>query len=296
MTFRRFVYDLMIAGPILLLGLLAIQGRFAVPEFQPVGYTQKQNAELLAYRDIILAMEHHNIARNLRPKPEDVRKVALQWKQGIESGKLAPFQPQYASDTCNEGIKGQVRTACQRILLELSNLAENPKSGTPKQRADDLETGLFITKHYIRDDLSAIGFFGTCQRQLFEVAVKASKDFPKEERLRLAKLIESTNFDSSRLEAALSRAGKLYVLDGVRQGEERIWIVDRVMEREHLGNATVSNALLASSDSDGSLPAITTIAAFARSAFRNGAEARVRTLRALQLSEPTKAQPNSVAH
>ncbi len=165
MQARTLAYRLMVLGPLIYIGGIAVQARVHIDVFSFVACTPKQHNSMLAYREPCL------LAGGLRsstPRNVDVarlRTVAEVWIQQAEAGKLVALTPVDLNDFVRDGIKQEIyRTNHQMVFLLTEVGHAELKRGDAKAASEDLVRAIRLAETLKYSDPYSIYQMGALQR------------------------------------------------------------------------------------------------------------------------------------
>jgi len=143
---RTLLYRLMVISPIALIIWIVGTGRFAVDTFEVSAATRKQHEAISAYRGVVKATTPLR-ARDYRPAPDELRRIANMWIEGFLSGRLVPLTPSFVGDTVQSGVKSEIRSCQAALTQQLLVLAgREARSGQIDQALADIRVSLLVSQ------------------------------------------------------------------------------------------------------------------------------------------------------
>jgi hypothetical protein len=207
---RRIAYDIVIAGPFILLAYVAISARIGEPTFEQAAYSTTMQERLVAYSAVAQRLDSLGIMGSRRPSPEAVREAAAIWNEGIEDKRLLPLTVEHRRDSVREGIKGQARVAAQRLLSEIYHVADVELDSNPKAALADIESGFKISRSLKYSDLFAIGYFSMRERSYISLLARATSKFDSSDFAILDRILVLAESDRAAYESAIRRLDRVY--------------------------------------------------------------------------------------
>ncbi|MBX3117635.1 MAG: hypothetical protein KF784_01105 [Fimbriimonadaceae bacterium] len=222
MRARTFLYQFMIASPVIMLAAVGVQTRTYHDDFEFARYSPHLEKKIRAYSGVMRAVELANDAEGTDSHPRLVRAAAAQWVQDSRSGELQPLEPEFLTDAINDGVKSQIYSACMGLCADLMvNARELSRQGEYDAAANDLVLATEVVQTLKYSDLTSVGAISTRQRGIFrmigEYAPHLSAEVQKSLTERLARLEHS----EKPVEPILERARGLFV-KAKKQDADRI--------------------------------------------------------------------------
>jgi hypothetical protein len=249
MRIRRYVYQLMLASPVLFLGSIVIESRASEPAFEPLSYSEVTDRSIAKYAPYVSRLDRV-LASRRHEQPDEIIALAAFWADGIRSGNLEPIPSMNSLDSMRSGVKGQLRVDAIRVNAHLLNLAHQIKNDRPSQALELAEDGLTVARHFRDWDLFAYSTFSMQERGWLGILKDIARDADEAERKRIWALAEPSKKSVERLDLLISRAERLYMAEGERWGEQRVSyfdLADRLADPDGFDSAS---RILAQASSD----------------------------------------------
>lgn len=222
MRARTFLYEFMIASPVIMLAAIGVQTRTYHDDFEFPRYSAHLEKKIRAYSDVMRATEMANESEGGSDHAQLVRSAGLKWVQGARSGELQPLEPEFLTDAINEGVKSQIYAGCMSICADLMSSGRRlAREGDHDAAVQDLALATEVLQTLKYSDLISVGTISTRQRGILrlirEYAPHISSDVAKKVSDRLARLERS----EIPVQPILERARGLFAKAEKEVGENR---------------------------------------------------------------------------
>lgn len=225
MKLQRFIHELMLATPFVVMLALGVQARTSPSDFEPYTYSDNLQTRLLAYGDALRYAESKGIRPGHTSSLEMYEVVAAEWVRRAEAGVLKELPAENALDTVRDGVKSEIRST----LINLSNglnreVRELPDDAIERRlRAFELSNRLHQLIRY--NDHYAIGYVAARNQVWLDTLRPFVSKLNANQLQRLEAAVTTSAPDPRRLEAMMRRAERLFVRDGHRWGLERMAVL-----------------------------------------------------------------------
>lgn len=234
---KRLVGDILIASPLIMLCSIAFEARFSEPRFESYAYSDERQAVILSYADLV--REWHSITALPRHERADrIRALATDWTKRIRHGEVGPLPKCNFLDSSRSGVKNEICVALDQFCAHLTGLAEATVATDPKQAATDYENALTILGSYKFSDLDSIGYIALRERTVLVSMNARIGSFAPEQRAALLTALRRIDVSQASVDRCIRMADRLYVIDGLRWGENRFSIFDP-MARTQLNSPSI---------------------------------------------------------
>lgn len=170
MGLRKFINELLVVSPFLLVGAITVQARTRVENYVPPQYSVAMNRKVAAYSEPVRLVETAVADGFASINEHDVRRIGQTWRNMSRDGSLQPLLPETPDDTTREGIKGQVRRAADNLASALQYLAKkSAKKGDAYAAAMDAILSIEAIQNFKYSDLYSLGMLSVRQKGAFDI-------------------------------------------------------------------------------------------------------------------------------
>jgi hypothetical protein len=189
---RRFLNEILVISPILLIAGITVNARTRVETYSPVQYSNSLNRQIAAYIEPVRLVEEACANGSHMASPPRVRQIGITWRNMTRQGTLVPLHPEHADDSSREGIKSQVRQAADELASALLYCAHRSlREGKPFQAAEDAMLAVEAVQGVKYSDLFALGLFAVRENASLVVLNQALPMLSQSERLNIAQRLEA---------------------------------------------------------------------------------------------------------
>jgi hypothetical protein len=226
MRARKFIQELMVAGPFLLLAILATNAR---TRFDP--WVTPSNPPLVESRLDAFVEPMRQIRRSGwradRRADDLARTAAAIWLSAHAAGKIGDLPPAVLDETMRDGVKGQIVTTRNAIALQLLELAENASSaGRHDQAAKDALLAYRVADTLQFSDFTTVYDTTRTQIRAMKTLAACADRLDAESRLAIVAALRPRKSATADLNRILRHMRRLYDDYAGRTGVERLSIED----------------------------------------------------------------------
>lgn len=220
---RKLTNELLVAGPFLMLAIMAIKSRTNYDPWETPRNTADVESRIDAYVKPMQTLDQALESGN----SDQIRTAAKLWIDGQEAGALRPLPPCSYVDSTRDGVKGQVTLAKNRLVYRLIELSEHHlEADQPTKALDDALLAFRVADVLKFSDFSTV--YDTCRAQLrimktVETALKQAKDCQRSE---IRALLAKCTVDLKPLNRILLQSRRLYTESLRATGQESLPIED----------------------------------------------------------------------
>ncbi len=189
---RRFLNEILVVSPLLLIAGITVNARTRVENYVPVQYSSGLNQQIAAYVEPVRLVEEATRRGAYLADPVRIRQIGLTWRNMTRQGVLEPLHPEMAEDSCREGIKGQIRAAADDLASALQFLAQEGLSeGRAYEASQDAVLAMEAVQGLKYSDLFSIGMFSVRENASLVVLEKAAAHLSPLEKSNIAARLET---------------------------------------------------------------------------------------------------------
>lgn len=223
---RKFVQEFLVAGPFLLLAVIAIEARTRfdpwIAPTNPPEIEARLDAFVEPMREIRRLGWHAD-----RRDAALARRAAEIWLRAAGEGKIRDLLPATIDDTMRDGVKGQVVTTRNAIAQRLLELAETSLEGADHRRAAaDALLAYQVAETMQYSDFSTVYDTTRAQMRAMRTLVACSSHLDDLQRRCVETTLTRTKDGTADLNRILRHMRRLYDEHARRSGEERLSIED----------------------------------------------------------------------
>lgn len=222
MKLQRFIHEMMVATPLVVLLALGIQARTSPSDFEPYSYGPELQSRLLAYGDVLRFSEESGLRTGKQNRYDTYRKVAQEWIRRAEAGLLLELPAANSLDTVRDGAKAEVRSAVVNISNGLLRESEELPTHDVESRLQGLELSVKVLNLIRYSDHYAMGYAATRNQAWFDTLRPYVPRFNQAQLRRLEAALDEATPAPHRVSLMLARAEKQFIRDGRRWGYGRI--------------------------------------------------------------------------
>ncbi len=213
---RKFAYEVMAAGPFIMLGAIGIHARTTVDGWTPIEYAPAQLENVRAYVVPVRTSSPASIKT-----PGGLRKAADAWLSANRKGLLKDVFPVAVGENAAETPRGEIIEAKMNVAFALQGRAHHMAAEGDVARACDMLADAF--------EIGAIGKYGSfesvvssCSAQ--QSALEGLRDFAgsisADQRTALARRIASTPKPARPLDRIVAHLREGYTAQLRRNGDD----------------------------------------------------------------------------
>lgn len=223
---RKFIHELLVAGPFLLLAVIAINARTRFDPWIPPVNSPEVESRLDSFvepmREIRrLGWHADRLDANL------ARKAAAVWLEAHAKGQIRDLPPATLDETMRDGVKGQIvttRNAIAQRLLELAEAAQ--ESGQHLQAADDALLAYRVADTMQYSDFTTVYDTIRAQMRAMKTMHACAERLDSTRRRAIVAAIEQKRDATADLNKILRHMRRLYEENALRYGVRRLSIED----------------------------------------------------------------------
>ncbi len=242
MLVKKAILQLMAAGPILLLGMIAINSRLHESTWEFIEYGPATSARVSAYMEPVRAVREHLVWKQ-DADDSDVRYVIAVWLEAYRNGELLDIYP---ATTVSEGFPG----VYQQILSARQNLIQRAKLAA---RQSESEGDVVAAAHLYTDvlELANIGKYSefgalsrssVIQTDVLLKLIELSPKLPDLQQQEILARIDMLNQPNRSITHTVNRLSAVYRADLAREGRSMA-IIEVVRDSPTLASAEDTDLL-----------------------------------------------------
>lgn len=295
MLVKKFIYQLMAAGPILLLGLIAIHSRAKFDAWQFTEYGPDTSSRIYAYIDPIKAVRNRFVYKD-EYDAQEVHEAIEIWLAEYRAGKLQDIYPVTTVLEGQTGVYQQIVTARHRLLYRARDQADIYFRDEEYVKAAELFTDIIEVANIAKfGEFSILAESSGTQSDALLRLVELSPFLSPEHRDSISERINQLDDPSRSLTHTVSRISTVYRFDLLQQGRSTAIIEaarsnHSLASAENLDSMRIEEWRLMSTVDRALIP----LYARSRMAYLNQQKfdsTRALALSALQATEPTEVTP-----
>lgn len=191
MVLRKFINELFLVSPLVLLGAITVHARTAVNAFEPTQYSPTMNSRIAAYIEPVRFVEKELYGGYYNADSYRVRQVGKMWRDLTMSGVLKALPPEAKDDNTRDGIKGQIRKAADELASGLQYIAKQElKGGNYYLAAQDAVLALEAVEGIKYSDLYSVGMFSIRQEASVDLIRQIAPKLEEHERALLQERLD----------------------------------------------------------------------------------------------------------
>lgn len=220
---RKLTNELLVAGPFLMLAIMAIKSRTNYDPWETPGNSAEVEARIDAY---VKPMKVLNQALEGRDDAK-IRLVARDWLDRHLKGELRPLPPCSYVDSTREGVKGQITLAKNRLVYRLIEQSEAAQSkGDSKASVSDALLAYKVADVLKYSDFSTVYDTARAQMRIFATLEKALKDAAPDQKKWVRLTLDKPGLDVKSLNRILLQARNMYTASLRAKGQQSLPIED----------------------------------------------------------------------
>lgn len=166
MIARSIFYRILLVGPLLYVGAIAVRARARIDPYVFGSCTQKQQAAIAAYQGPYLDALPFLSTPKERVDRRELRAVAMGWIERSNEGTLQPLTPVHLDDFIRDGVKQGISRTCGRMAQLLTEVAaDETEKGDAGSAISDLVLAVRLAEVLKYSDPYAITQAGVLQRK-----------------------------------------------------------------------------------------------------------------------------------
>ena len=191
MVLRKFMNELLLVSPLVLLGAITVHARTAVNAFEPTQYSPNMNSRIAAYIEPVRFVEKELYGGYYNADSYRVRQVGKMWRDLTLSGVLKALPPEAKDDNTRDGIKGQIRKAADELASGLQYVAkQEAKEKNYYQAAQDAVLALEAVQGIKYSDLYSVGMFSIRQEASVDMLNELAPKLQEHERVLIQERLD----------------------------------------------------------------------------------------------------------
>jgi len=188
MGLRKFINELLVVSPFLLVGGLTVQARTRVENYVPDQYSIQLNRKIMAYSEPVRLVETALAEGISHVDAVQVRKIAETWRNMSHDGALQPLMPETRDDSTRDGIKSQIRKAADDLASALQYVAKKEiRNGRYFAAANDAILSVEAIQGFKYSDLYSVGMLSVRQNGAFMIVQSVAPKLNAQERAALTR-------------------------------------------------------------------------------------------------------------
>lgn len=220
---RKLTNELLVAGPFLMLAIMAIKSRTNYDPWETPGNPAEVESRIDAY---VKPMKVLNQALEGRDDAK-IRLVARDWLDRHLKGELRPLPPCSYVDSTREGVKGQITLAKNRLVYRLIEQSEAAQSkGDSKASVSDALLAYKVADVLKYSDFSTVYDTARAQMRIFATLEKALKDAAPDQKKWVRLTLDKPGLDVKSLNRILLQARNMYTASLRAKGQQSLPIED----------------------------------------------------------------------
>ncbi len=213
-------YRLLVIGPLLFVGSIAIRARIGIQQWDFPACTHKQEDDISAYRRVACDALQFRDIRFGKVDRTKLRTVAQSWVEGRRLGILKPLTPAFLGDSIREGVKQQIRQAAGVLVCHLQDIGKlELQSGRPRRACEDILLAMQVSEVLKYSDPYAVALAGIEQRTSIKILDSVAPKLAPFDRGELAVRLEQLRKEQGSLDSMVRLMRQLYRQSKERRGE-----------------------------------------------------------------------------
>lgn len=218
MLVKKVVYQLMAAGPILLLGMIAVNSRAKVDTWQFIEYGPETSARLFAYATPIREVRSRFVYKDDYDE-QDIHETIDIWLKGYRNGDLQDIFPATTMFEGSTSAYQQVVAARHKLVYRAREQAELYFEEGEYEMAAELFTDILEVANIAKyGEFAILADSANTQAAALNRLIELSPKLTEDQRARITKRISRLDDPKRSLAHIISRISAAYRIDLTRQG------------------------------------------------------------------------------
>ena len=237
---KKAVYQFMASGPILLLGMIAINSRFNESTWVFIEYGPATSARVSAYIEPVRAVREHLKWKN-NADEGDLRYVVGLWLEGYRSGELLDIYPATIADEGLPGVYDQIQTARQELIQRAKRAARKLESEGEIAPAAFLYADVLELANIGKySEFGALSMSSIIQTDVLQKLIELSPDLSESQHGEILSRIHGLEQPNRSISHTMNRVAVVYRADLARQGRSPA-IIEAARNSRTLASAVDGN-------------------------------------------------------
>ncbi|HRI43216.1 MAG TPA: hypothetical protein PLL78_00445 [Fimbriimonadaceae bacterium] len=223
---RKFIHELLVAGPFLLLAVIAINARTRFDPWVPPANSPEVESRLDVFVEPMREIRRLGWHAD-RLDAKLARKAAAVWLEADAKGQIRDLPPATLDETMRDGVKGQIVTTRNAIAQRLLELAESAQeSGESLQSADDALLAYRVAGTMQYSDFTTVYDTIRAQVRAMKMLHACAERLDSARRRAIVAAVEEKRDATADLNKILRHMRRLYDEHALRSGVHRLSIED----------------------------------------------------------------------
>ena len=234
---KKAVLQFMASGPILLLGVIAINSRFSESTWEFIEYGPATSVRVSAYIEPVKAVRER-LVWNADADESDVRYVVGLWLDAYRNGELLDIFPATTADESSLGVYYQIQAARQELIYRAKKAARKRESEGEIVIAAYLYTDILELANIGKySEFGALSSSSIVQADVLHKLIELSPELTESQHEDIVSRISGLQQPNRSIAHTMSRVSVVYRADLARQGKPTAIIAAARSSRTHASAA-----------------------------------------------------------